>query len=235
MDLAHPLRVAGGQVVVDGDQVDPVAGEGVQVDGQGGDQRLALARLHLGDPAEVEGHAPHELDVEVALAEDPPGASRTTAKASTSMSSRVSPSASRWRNTSVGARSSASGSASISGSRSLTSGNQLGQPTDLLPFAGAKNLGENAHELTHSTVSPWPGGLGGTRFTPVRATRCASWVACRARTAASARARLVGRSGHQSALGLLQLVLELLHHQVHGGQRLGGGGAGPDNLVHGRS
>ncbi len=45
----------------------------VQVDGQGGDQGLALTRLHFGDPAEVQGHAPHELHVEMALPEHPPG------------------------------------------------------------------------------------------------------------------------------------------------------------------
>ena len=73
VDLAHPLGVAAGQVVVDGDDVDAVAGEGVQVDRQGRDQGLALAGLHLGDPAEVQGHAAHQLDVEVALADGPPG------------------------------------------------------------------------------------------------------------------------------------------------------------------
>ena len=73
VELAHPLGVAGGQVVVDRDHVDAVAGQGVDVDRQRGDQGLALAGLHLGDPPEVEGHAPHQLGVEVALAEHPPG------------------------------------------------------------------------------------------------------------------------------------------------------------------
>ena len=36
------------------------------------DERLALAGLHLGDPAEVQRGAAHDLDVEVALAEHPP-------------------------------------------------------------------------------------------------------------------------------------------------------------------
>ena len=65
--------VAGGQVLVDRHHVDAPAVEGVEVGGQRGDQRLALAGLHLGDPAEVQRHAAHELDVEVALAEHPPG------------------------------------------------------------------------------------------------------------------------------------------------------------------
>ncbi len=72
VDLAHPLGVAAGQVVVDRDHVDALAVEGVEVDRQGGDQGLALAGLHLGDLALVEDHAAHELDVEVAHAEDAP-------------------------------------------------------------------------------------------------------------------------------------------------------------------
>ena len=73
MDLAHPLRVAAGQVVVDGDQVEALAGEAVQVGGQRRHEGLALAGLHLGDPAEVQRRAAHELHVEVALADDPEG------------------------------------------------------------------------------------------------------------------------------------------------------------------
>ena len=69
VDLAHPLGVALGQVVVDGDEVDAVAGERVEVRGQRGDEGLALAGLHLRDPAEVQRGAAHDLDVEVALAE----------------------------------------------------------------------------------------------------------------------------------------------------------------------
>ncbi len=62
---AHPLRVALGQVVVDGDHVHAVAGERVQIHGQGGDQRLAFAGLHFRDPALVQHHAADELHVEV--------------------------------------------------------------------------------------------------------------------------------------------------------------------------
>ena len=46
-----------------------LAVEGVEIDRQGGDQRLAFAGLHLGDLALVQDHAAHELHVEVALAE----------------------------------------------------------------------------------------------------------------------------------------------------------------------
>ena len=69
VELAHPLGVALGQVVVDGDEVDAAAGQRVEVRGKGGDEGLALAGLHLRDPPEVEGGATHDLDVEVALAE----------------------------------------------------------------------------------------------------------------------------------------------------------------------
>ncbi len=72
VDLAHPLRVAAGQVVVHRDHVHAPPRQGVQVHRQGRDQCLSLAGLHLGDPPEVQGHAAHELHVEVALAEHPP-------------------------------------------------------------------------------------------------------------------------------------------------------------------
>ena len=73
MDLAHPLGVPAGQIVVDGDHVNALAGEGVEVDGQGRHQGLALAGLHLGDPAEMQGRPAHQLHVEVALADGAPG------------------------------------------------------------------------------------------------------------------------------------------------------------------
>ena len=65
VDAAHPLRVAAGQVVVDGDDVDALAFERVQVGGQRGDERLAFAGLHLGDLAAVQHHAADQLHVEV--------------------------------------------------------------------------------------------------------------------------------------------------------------------------
>ena len=71
VDAAHPLGVAAGQVVVDRDDVDALAGEGVQVAGEGRDQGLALAGPHLGDLALVQDHAADQLDVVVAHAEDP--------------------------------------------------------------------------------------------------------------------------------------------------------------------
>ena len=69
MDAAHPLGVALGEVVVDRDDVDAVAGERVEVRRQRGDQGLALTGLHLGDVAEVQRAAAHDLDVVVPLTE----------------------------------------------------------------------------------------------------------------------------------------------------------------------
>ena len=69
VDLAHPFGVAAGEVVVDGDHMNAAAGERVEIDRKGGDQRLAFAGLHLRDAAFVQYHAAGELDVEMALAE----------------------------------------------------------------------------------------------------------------------------------------------------------------------
>ena len=66
VDLAHPLGVALGQVVVDGDHVDAVAGERVEIAGEGGDEGFAFAGPHFGDLALVQHHAADQLHVEVA-------------------------------------------------------------------------------------------------------------------------------------------------------------------------
>ena len=64
VDLAHPQRVAAGQIIVDGDDVHALAGERVEVDGHGGGEGLALAGLGLGDLALVQHDAAHYLHVE---------------------------------------------------------------------------------------------------------------------------------------------------------------------------
>ena len=51
-----------------------VAGQGVEIHGQGGDKGLAFAGFHLGDVAPVQDNAADQLDVEVALAEGTLGA-----------------------------------------------------------------------------------------------------------------------------------------------------------------
>ena len=73
VDPAHPLGVALGQIVVDGDHVHPAAGDCVEVHGEGRGEGLALAGLHLGDPALVQDDAADQLDVEVAHLQDAPG------------------------------------------------------------------------------------------------------------------------------------------------------------------
>ena len=54
--------------------MDAAAGQRVEENGQGCDQRLAFAGLHLGDVAGVKDEAAEELDVVMALAEGPFGA-----------------------------------------------------------------------------------------------------------------------------------------------------------------
>ena len=76
VDLAHPLAVARGEVVVDGHDMDAAAGQRVEIDRQRRDQRLAFAGLHLGDAAFVQDHAADHLHVEMAL---PDGALRRLA------------------------------------------------------------------------------------------------------------------------------------------------------------
>lgn len=73
VNAAHPLRVTLGQVVVDRDDVDAVTGQRVQVRREDAGEGLALTGLHLGDVAEVQRGAAHDLDVEVALGQHPLG------------------------------------------------------------------------------------------------------------------------------------------------------------------
>ena len=61
VDLAHPLAVALGQVVVDGDNVNALAGQCVEVNRHGGHQRLAFAGLHLGNAGAVQHNAADDL------------------------------------------------------------------------------------------------------------------------------------------------------------------------------
>ena len=61
VDLAHPLGVAAGQIVVDGDNVHTLAGQGVQVGGHRGHQRLAFTGLHLSNAGAVQHNAADNL------------------------------------------------------------------------------------------------------------------------------------------------------------------------------
>ncbi len=69
---AHPLAVALGQVVVDGDDMDALAAQRVEVGRQHAGQGLALTGLHLGDVAQVQRGRAHHLHVERALVQHPP-------------------------------------------------------------------------------------------------------------------------------------------------------------------
>ena len=73
IDATHPFGVAAGEIVVDGDDMDAFAFEPIEIGGERRDQRLALAGPHLGDAALVQHHPADQLDVEMALAEDPLG------------------------------------------------------------------------------------------------------------------------------------------------------------------
>ena len=65
IERSHPLRVALGQVVVDGHHVHAVAGQCVKEDGQCSHEGLTLAGGHLGNLALMEHHAAEELHVVV--------------------------------------------------------------------------------------------------------------------------------------------------------------------------
>ena len=72
VDLAHPLTVAAGEVVVDGDDVHALAGERVEVGRQNGDEGLALAGLHLRDAALMQHDAADDLHAKRLHAEHAP-------------------------------------------------------------------------------------------------------------------------------------------------------------------
>ena len=61
----HPFSVALGQVVVHGNQVHAKTGQRIEVDGQGGNEGLALACGHFRDAAQVKNRATDQLHVVV--------------------------------------------------------------------------------------------------------------------------------------------------------------------------
>ena len=65
VDSAHPFGIAARQIVIDRDDVDAFAFEGVEIGGESGDQRFAFAGLHLGDLALMQNGAADQLNVEV--------------------------------------------------------------------------------------------------------------------------------------------------------------------------
>ena len=157
----HPLGVTGGQVLVDRHHVHPIAAEGVEVGRKGRDQRLALSCLHFCDPAEVQGHAPHELHVEVALAEHPPGRlthdrvglDEQVVEGLTLVEAL--PEFHRLLGEGVIAE------ALHLGLEGTDQRDELGQPSDLLTLAGAQDLREHAHEGNDPTGRGGPGTAAG--------------------------------------------------------------------------
>ena len=63
IDLAHHRAVAGGEIVVDGDDVHALAGERIEIDGKRAHERLAFTRLHFGDRLLVQDHAADKLHI----------------------------------------------------------------------------------------------------------------------------------------------------------------------------
>ena len=70
--LAHPLAVALGKVIVDGDDVDTLAGQCIQIGRQRCHKGLAFTSLHLGDVAPVQGDAAGDLHREMLHAQHTP-------------------------------------------------------------------------------------------------------------------------------------------------------------------
>ena len=68
-NATHELALVAREVVVDRDDVHAARRNGVEVRRRRGHEGLALARLHLGDVAEVQSRSAHELYVEVTHAE----------------------------------------------------------------------------------------------------------------------------------------------------------------------
>ena len=73
IELAHPLGISTRQIVVHGHHVHALARNGVEIACERGDERLALARLHLRNHAAVQRDAADDLHVEVAHAKDAVG------------------------------------------------------------------------------------------------------------------------------------------------------------------
>ena len=65
VELAHPLRIAFGQVVVDSDEVNAFSFKRIQIERQRGDQGFPFAGLHFGDAAFMQDHAADQLHVEM--------------------------------------------------------------------------------------------------------------------------------------------------------------------------
>ncbi len=66
IDRSHPFGVPPGQIVVDRNDMNAFAGQGVQIGRQGGGQGLAFTGLHFGDFSLMQHHTADELRIEMA-------------------------------------------------------------------------------------------------------------------------------------------------------------------------
>src|SRR5205807_797886 len=69
IQLAHPFRIAFGQIIVNSYDVNAASAERVEIDRKSGDQRFAFAGFHFRNHALVLHHAADELHIEVAHVE----------------------------------------------------------------------------------------------------------------------------------------------------------------------
>ena len=69
VDLAHPARVARGQIIVHRNDMDALARQRIQVNGKRRHKGLAFTGAHFGDLAFMEDHAADKLHVERAHAQ----------------------------------------------------------------------------------------------------------------------------------------------------------------------
>ena len=65
IDLAHPLRIAAGEIIIHRHHVHALAGQGIQIDRQRRHQRLAFAGAHFGDFAAMQHDAADHLHIEM--------------------------------------------------------------------------------------------------------------------------------------------------------------------------
>ena len=66
VNRSHPFGVASGQIVVYGNNVNPFAGQGIQIGRKGGGKGFAFAGLHFRDFSLMKHHAADQLSIEVA-------------------------------------------------------------------------------------------------------------------------------------------------------------------------
>ena len=71
MHLTHPFRIAACQVVVHRDHMHTSPGERIEIAGEGGNKRFALAGFHFSNLPLMQHHATNHLHVEVTHAQHP--------------------------------------------------------------------------------------------------------------------------------------------------------------------